>query len=475
MEPRNITLKALATNPIDEIWQEYGRPSAPKGAILCHDISLAGVSHSHKINNLQNELKAWGARAIVLSMLDEIMWLYNIRGSDVNYNPVAISYAVVTVDKAYLFVDAEKANEKVINHFEKHVEILPYDQIESFLAQESAVGKVVCDPIQLNWKLYRAINSSNLVEKVSPITMLKSKKNDDELRGIRQAHVRDGVALTAFLHWLTNEMRNPDVNITEYDVTVKLEEFRSKMPGHVGPSFSTIAGYGTNGAIIHYKPEKNTAAKLGVDSLFLLDSGAQYNDGTTDVTRTLHFGTPTQRMMDCFTLVLLGHIAIAKVIFPEGTLGSRIDCLARVPLWQHGLDFLHGTGHGVGAFLNVHEGPQGIGFRKRDNEAGFTPGMTTSNEPGYYEDGAFGIRIENVCITVDTKTPNNFNNRRYCCFDTITLAPIQTKLINRGLMTPGDLEWVNNYHKQVRETLLPLMQTHFPESVDYLIEQTQPI
>lgn len=491
LSAKNIKLMPTEGNPIDEVWIKEGtKPASPRGMLRIHDIGLSGKSHVTKIADLQSKLATLKVNAIVVSMLDEIMWLFNIRGSDVSYNPVAICYAVVTADKAHLFIDKEKVASEVIDHLGETVAIHPYESIEEFIKTlKENDGRIACDPMQLNWRLYRAIasdstntgssasSSPSIHEMVSPLTLAKSIKNESELQGIREAHIRDGVALTAFLCWLENHVRNNTdaVPFTEYDVAVKIEEFRSKMQHHVGPSFTTIAGYGTNGAIIHYKPEKETAAPLGKDSLFLLDSGAQYLDGTTDVTRTLHFGTPTQRMIDCFTMVLKGHITLARVVFPEATTGSSIDCLARVPLWSSGLDFNHGTGHGVGAFLNVHEGPQGISFRKRENEVGFYAGMTTSNEPGYYEEGAFGIRIENVCITVEANTPNHFRGKKFCCFETVTLCPIKSTLINKSLLDPADIQWFNDYHKRVRDTLLPHMTTHFPEAVDYLLKETEPI
>ncbi|CAE7736177.1 AMPP [Symbiodinium microadriaticum] len=246
------------------------------------------------------------------------------------------------------------------------------------------------------------------------------------------------------------------------------------MDHHVSPSFDTISSYGPNGAVIHYKPSKENCAKVGCTSLYLCDSGAQYLDGTTDVTRTMHFGTPTQRMKDCFTYVLKGHIALATAVFPEGMIGSRLDTIARAPLWSAGLDYNHGTGHGVGSYLCVHEGPQGIGFRRRvGGEEGFRCGMTVSNEPGYYEDGAFGIRIETICITVPVNTENCFNADRYCGFETITMCPIQQKLINTALLSDKEIEWVNRYHAEVRLKLMPVMQHFFPEAVDFLVKETE--
>jgi len=374
LKAKGITLKPVEENFVDFVWGSVSQQPAAPNAAVAINTTYAGCSHAEKISAVQKKLSSTPATCFVVSMLDEIVWLFNIRGADVSFNPVVISYAVVTLTEAHLFVDRNKLSDAVVQHLGSSVVLHAYDEIESFLTKTAMTpGNVVAaDPLQLNWRLCKAAappsGGSPLHRMTSPITLAKSIKNEAELNGIRSAHIRDGAALTAFLHWLETTVKAAPHSITEFDVAVKIEEFRKKAGQHVSPSFDTIAGYGKNGAIIHYKPEAKTAATLGVDSLFLLDSGAQYLDGTTDVTRTLHFGTPTQRMVDCYTMVLKGHIALARAVFPESTLGSRIDALARQALWSAGLDYNHGTGHGVGAFLNVHEGPQGIGFRKRDNE-----------------------------------------------------------------------------------------------------------
>lgn len=355
---KGITLTPTQlVNPIDAVWNTVGggTPAPPSAAVVVHD--AAGQSHESKIAAIQTKLRDTQATALVLSMLDEVVWLFNIRGADVEFNPVVLSYCVITLEGAHLFIDKSKLSEEVVRHLGPGVEVHPYESVEDFLV---GLGQTVAvDPAQLNWRLCRAIGPDKTLHMTSPVTLAKARKNETELAGIRAAHIRDGAALTAFLHWLEGTVKAKPGSITEFDVAVKIEEFRQQVPQHVSPSFSTIAGYGSNGAIIHYKPELATAAALGTDSLFLLDSGAQYLDGTTDVTRTLHFGEATPRMRDCYTMVLKGHIALARAVFPEGTLGSRIDALARMALWSQGLDYNHGTGHGVGAFLNVHEVHEG--------------------------------------------------------------------------------------------------------------------
>ena len=483
LKGKGIALKMVeGGNPVDAVWNALGKqPAAPSAAVTVN-AKFAGQSHEEKIAAIQLKLKSTpkSPSCFVVSMLDEIVWLFNIRGADVDYNPVVLAYAVVlAVGGAHLFIDASKLSKEAVEHLGPSVTLHPYEDVETFLRTYTSQtpGAVVgVDPSQLNWRLCRSLGPSAIHHMVSPLTLAKAIKNPVELDGIRAAHVRDGVALTAFLHWLETTVKAKPLSITEYDVAVKIEEFRGKMSMHVCPSFPTIAGYGPNGAIIHYKPEKDTAAAIGTDGLFLLDSGAQYQDGTTDVTRTLFFGAPAsapQRVKDCYTLVLKGHIALARAVFPETTLGSRLDALARTALWTAGLDYNHGTGHGVGAFLNVHEGPQGIGFRKRDNEVGFFIGMTTSNEPGYYEENAFGIRIENVCITVNANTPNKFGGKEFCALETVTMAPIKTSILNLDLLDDAEIAWLNTYHEKVRNALEPLIKKSFPEALDYLITETQ--
>jgi len=519
---KGIVLKAIVDqrNPVDVVWEAHGaRPAAPCAAMTIQDVAtLAGKSHLDKISEVRAAMQksSTSVQAFVVTMLDEIVWLLNVRGADVDFNPVTISYVVVTMQHGtHFFVDGGKLSEVVRAHLGDQITVHSYDAIDSFLAdfikqpatavavqnsngkgeeeEKAAVAqastpsppplpevaaastnKVGMDASQINWRLSLVLGEA-AVPMTSPITLAKSLKNECELNGVRQSHIRDGAALTAFLHWLEVTVKAAPLSITEFDVAVKIEEFRQKIPHHVSPSFSTIAGYGSNGAIIHYKPEQATAAALGTDSLFLLDSGAQYRDGTTDVTRTVHFGEPTQRMKDCYTMVLKGHIALATVVFPEGTHGSRLDTLARTSLWTAGLDYNHGTGHGVGAYLNVHEGPQGIGFRRRENEVGFFEGMTTSNEPGYYEEGAFGIRIENVCITVKAETQNNFGGKKFCAFETVTMTPIKTSLINLDMLNEAEKKWLNTYHAQVRAHLTPLVANMFPDALDYLVRETEPI
>lgn len=473
LEPSGIQLVPLDSNPVDAVWDN--RPNSPVSTMRVHELCYAGVTHQEKIKHVQRYIEEVGAVAMVISMLDEIAWLLNVRGADVAYNPVLIAYVVVTIESAHLFINKKKIDHIAAQHLAGVAVVHEFSEVEAFVTAQAQSGRVLVDPTQLNWKLHSVIGDA-VMEKTSPITLSKSLKNEAELAGFRDCHIRDGAALTAFLHWLETTVTDPAGEpITEYGVTLKIEEFRAKDPMHVCPSFATIAGYGANGAIIHYSPAEGSSATLGTDAPFLLDSGAQYLDGTTDVTRTVHFGTPTDWQRQCFTLVLKGHMNLARAVFPEDTLGSRLDSLARTPLWSVGLDYNHGTGHGVGAYLNVHEGPQGISFRVKANETGFKRSMTISNEPGYYEDGAFGIRVESLCITVEAPTAHRFLGRTFCAFETVTMAPIQQKLVALDLLEDAELAWLNEYHRVVREKLLPVMQERFPDSVDYLLRETEPL
>jgi len=468
LSTRQIAIKSVDVNPVDRVWAASGgRAACPREPVRLHPTEKSGRSRVEKISELRAAIEKNGAGACILSMLDEVAWLLNLRGNDVEFNPVFMSYVLVTASSVQLFTDLSRVPAEVRSDLEKDgIELLSYEAVESVLTSTASARKVLADDTQLNMRLYTAIGS-NAVTKASPVTLAKSIKNSVEMDGFRQCHIRDGAALTAFLCWLEGAVLACEP-VTEFTAAEKLETFRGRLSGHVSPSFATIAGFAANGAIIHYKPERETASSLSVDGMFLLDSGGQYCDGTTDVTRTVHWGEPSDHMKMCYTRVLQGHIALATAIFPEGTLGSRLDALARYPLWSCGLDYNHGTGHGVGSHLNVHEGPQGIGFRKRDREEGFKAGMTISNEPGYYEDGAFGIRIETVCLCVEKDTPHRFGNQKFLGFETVTMTPISTKLVVPELLTAKEREWLNAYNAEVRSKLAPLITAQFPEASSYL-------
>jgi Xaa-Pro aminopeptidase len=316
---------------------------------------------------------------------------------------------------------------------------------------------------------------SGCIEARSPILYAKAIKTEAEIEGFRKCHIRDSIALCKYFAWLEEELVvKKNANISEVDGADKLEEYRKELSDFMGLSFDTISGSGSNGAIIHYKPEKHSCSKISVDEMYLCDSGGQFMDGTTDVTRTMHFGTPTDYEKETFTRVLKGHIQLDMAVFPQGTTGYILDVLARTSLWKAGLDFRHGTGHGVGSFLNVHEGPQGIAYRISCNDTPLEAGMTVTNEPGYYEDGKFGIRIENVMIVKQVKTPYLFGDRPYLGFEHVTVVPIQTKLIKKELLTSEELNWINDYHAYVFEKVSGHLDAS-SAAYRWLLKETKPL
>jgi len=466
-------------NPVDSIWGD-SQPLHDPNPVLIHDIKYSGLSVSEKLDKIRQTMKnEKETDALLLTALDEVCWVYNIRGSDIQYNPVVISFCLIKMDEAFLFIDSEKLSDEVKSHLESaHVRILPYSS--TYLAKVThSLDSIYVDPNVCNYALYLSLTKYRdgipltIKEGPSPVNLMKAIKTKEEQESMKEAHIRDGAALTAFLAWLDYEVKVEGRNdvYTEYTIAEKLEWFRSQQDKFVSLSFATISSIGSNGAIIHYKPSENTCKTINDRELILLDSGGQYLDGTTDVTRTFHLGVPSDREKFAFTLVLQGHIALASAIFPDGTMGSKLDILARLPLWKYGLDYKHGTGHGVGAFLNVHEGPQSISYKKRAYEEGLMEGMITSNEPGYYETGAFGIRIESLVTAVKKDEAGAGDN---IGFETITMAPIQQQMINMEMLTSQEKQWLNNYHKEVREKLEPLLKEN-QLALDYLYRETEPI
>ncbi|KAL3843959.1 hypothetical protein ACJIZ3_001362 [Penstemon smallii] len=488
------------SNLVDEIWKE-SRPKPPNRHIRVHDMKYAGVDVASKLSSLRSELTYAGSSAIIISMLDEIAWLLNLRGGDVPHSPVMYAYLIVEIDGAKLFINDAKINLEVMNYLKNAgIELRPYESILSEIESLAEKGaclwldtssvsaaivstyKSACDKYsgnagEVNRKKRTLPNvpvsqscGPTAVYKSSPISMAKAVKNEAELQGMRNSHLRDAAALAQFWAWLEDEISN-NVVLTEVDVADKLLEFRSKQDGFVDTSFDTISGSGANGAIIHYKPEPDSCGIVDAEKLFLLDSGAQYIDGTTDITRTVHFGEPSSWQKECFTRVLQGHIALDQAVFPENYPGFVLDAFARSSLWKIGLDYRHGTGHGVGAALNVHEGPQSISFRF-GNMTPLLKGMVVSNEPGYYEDHAFGIRIENLLYIKEVNTPNRFGGTEYLGFEKLTFVPIQTKLVDLSLISSTELDWLNDYHKQVWEKVSPLLDG---SALQWLWNNTRPL
>ncbi len=442
---KNISIQSV--DLIDAIWTE--RPPLPNNLLEIYDEKYAGKSAQEKLKSVRTEMQKVDANVYILASLDEIAWLLNIRGSDVNFNPLVISYVVVENNSVNLFIDEQKLDSKAKEYLDSiGVSVEPYSSITEFLSQLDAQSKVLFDANRLNQSLFEALpTTAKIIETLSPVTLQKSIKNEIEIEGIRQAMIKDGVALTQFFMWLEN---NIDQSITEFTAGEELLKFRAQQALAKGPSFGTICGYAANGAMNHYSAKKDTAAVLGREALVLIDSGGQYLDGTTDITRTMKFSEPTEKEKTDYTLVLKGMIALSSAKFPHQTRGSQLDILARQFLWQNGLNFGHGTGHGIGHYLCVHEGPQSI--RTDENPTVLQEGMIVSNEPGMYRDGEYGIRIENLILV--RKTEKTAFGTFYD-FETLTLFPIDTNLIDTTLLTTMEKDWMNNYHQMVYDRLSP--------------------
>ncbi|EJD43382.1 Creatinase/aminopeptidase [Auricularia subglabra TFB-10046 SS5] len=473
LKPRRSELVPLTNNLVDAVWTD--RPARPQNPVFALDIKYTGKSSADKLADLRKHIADKKFSAHVVTALDEIAWLFNLRGSDIDFNPVFFAYAVVTLSETLLFADIKDAS--VVP---EGVTLRPYADIWGYLKELGGSASITKGaPVLLGPRTSLAVSNAVGKEKVKtdrpPITEAKAIKNETEIEGFRQSHIRDGSALVRYFAWLDKQL-NAGVRITESEAADKLEEFRSKLDLFKGLSFTTISSTGPNGAIIHYSPDPKDCAVVRLDQVYLCDSGAQFLDGTTDTTRTWHFGTPTEEERRAFTRVLQGHIAIDTAVFPEGTTGYKLDPFARRPLWEDGLDFRHGTGHGVGHFLNVHEGPHGIGVRKAYDDTALKAGMTVSNEPGYYADGRFGIRIEDIVIVQKANTPNNFGDAGYLKFEHVTMCPKHRKLIDVSLLSPKERAWVDDYHREVFEKVSPLLQgEEDKEALAWLKAETQPL
>jgi Xaa-Pro aminopeptidase len=476
LAPRRIKLKPLASNPIDRVWGK-ARPAPPQGAVIVHPLKYAGKSAEDKLGAIQATLKRDGQDAVVLTFPPSICWLFNIRGSDVAHNPVVLAFAIVPASgKAELFIDPAKIDREAKAHLAPLAKLSDPKTLAERLTALKTAGKTVrlssAAPAWFHGKLKggqgggQGGGKGRVVRANDPCVLPQARKNAAEIKGSRAAHRRDGAAMARFLAWLDREA--PSGRIDEIAASKRLEDLRAETQALKEISFPTISGAGPNGAIVHYRVTTATNRALRPGELYLVDSGAQYLDGTTDVTRTVAIGTPAREMCERFTLVLKGHIAIATARFPKGTRGVDLDPFARRALWEAGLDFDHGTGHGVGSYLCVHEGPQSIG------KAGMTPlepGMIVSNEPGYYKVDAYGIRIENLeLVTPPAKVPGG--ERELMAFETLTLVPIDRRLVVADLLSAAEVAWLDAYHARVRETIGPELGPH---DRAWLERATQPL
>jgi Xaa-Pro aminopeptidase len=468
---KGAELVAVPRNPIDAIWADKPEPS--RARLIVHPDLYAGKSAAAKRQEMADWLKEQKADAAVLAALDSIAWTFNIRGQDVEHTPVALSFAVVQADgTADLFVASEKIGPDVRQHLGNGVRIHERHEFETWLAglQDRVVA---VDPERSVAAIFDALDKAGarILSRRDPAVLPKAIKNEVEIAGHKAAQARDGAALVRFLHWLSVEAPKGDVD--ELKAAARLQEFRQAGGDLRDLSFDTISGAGPNGAIVHYRVTEETNRPIEMDSLYLVDSGGQYPDGTTDVTRTVAIGTPTAEMRDRFTRVLKGHIAVARALFPDGTRGSQLDSFARQYLWAAGIDYAHGTGHGVGSFLAVHEGPQriaAVGSSQAGGDEPLKPGMILSNEPGYYKTGEYGIRIENLVLVVPREVAGA--EKKMLGFETLTFAPIDRNLIEVAMLTPEERAWVDDYHARVVEVVGPKLDG---EALSWLEAQCRPL
>jgi Xaa-Pro aminopeptidase len=447
-------LIAVTENPIDIAWKD--QPALPSARIIPHDVNFAGKSSNKKRKEVAAALADAGADTALITAPPSLAWLFNIRGHDVSRSPLPLGRALINKDgTAILFVAPEKTGNDLPEYLGDDVDLRAETDVASALEKLGASGLTVAIDPALTPSKYvddLAQAGAKIVELVDPCALPRAVKNKTEIEGARAAHIRDGGAVTQFLHWLDTNAQNGEID--EITAAKKLEGFRTQTGELRDLSFDTISGAGSNGAICHYRVSTQTNIPLDRGTLYLIDSGGQYRDGTTDITRTVPIGEPTDEMRDRFTRVLKGHIALATMKFPAGTTGHQLDAIARKPLWDAGLDYDHGTGHGVGSFLGVHEGPQRIA--KAPNSQALKPGMILSNEPGFYKAGEFGIRIENLIVVTQAK-PVPGGEREMMEFETITLAPIHLDLVVTELLTEFERNWLNDYHARVRNTLATLL------------------
>lgn len=457
-----LQLVAVARDLVDAVWENP--PAIPSTPLEVHELKYSGESVASKLKSVRKEMKARNVTAHVLNELDAIAWLFNMRGRDVEYNPVFVSYAIIKEKTAHLYVDLAKVTPAVRKHLGKNVQIHRYDSFGDAMKKlGKSRGKVwVHDATASQW-MFSLLGKGEFVTERSPITLLKAMKIPAQIRGMKSAHVRDGVAMVKFLSWVDANIGK--IPMSELSLEVELERSRSASSLYRGPSFSPIIGYGANGAVVHYRAVQATSKQVKARGLMVVDSGGQYPDGTTDITRVVPCGTPTREQKENFTRVLKGHIAIVTTPFPKGTRAVQLDTLARRSLWMAGLNYGHGTGHGIGHYLCVHEGPASIAIRF-PNEV-LQPGMVLSNEPGFYKSGEYGIRIENLVYVTEDKARPGFLK-----FENLTMCPIDTRLIEAKYLTDHERKYLNDYHAEVRKLLGTKLRG---PAKTWLLKMTRPI
>lgn len=464
-ELRKLGGLTLRTNldPLKTIWTN--RPEIPTNKVELQPLELAGEETRHKIERIRMALRAVHADGTLVSTLDDVAWTLNLRGSDVECNPVFVAYLLIEQQRTTLYINKEKLTNEVYNYLlSQQIDVEDYADVTKGLANYSEYN-ILLDPNTTNYTLAKMVKCQEIVTKPSPVPALKAVKNEAEIRGFRNAMLKDGIAMVKFLKWLKPAVEAG--NETEMSLDDKLTSLRAEQPLFKGKSFETIVGYEAHGAIVHYEATPETNIPMKPHGLVLIDSGGQYQDGTTDITRTIALGDTTPEQRTAYTLVLKGFINFAMLKFPDGATGTQLDATARLPLWREGMNYLHGTGHGVGAYLNVHEGPHQVRMQWRP--APFHAGMTVTDEPGLYVEGLFGIRIENTLLTTPYRsTPFG----EFLQFSSLTLCPIDTAPIERSMLTIDELSWLNNYHRTVYNTLAPHLDS---EHTEWLKDATKPL
>ena len=452
VESSGASLIAVDANPIDAVWSD--QPAEPMDMAVLHDIKYTGRSAADKRADIADILKSKKADSAVITQLDSVAWAFNIRGTDVENTPVTHAFALMHADEtADLFINAAKINDEIREALGNAVRVRPREEFYVAMGEMASAGKsVLVDKVTNNAKVFNALEGATLVEGDDPCILPKAIKNDVEMQGAKDAHIRDGAAIAEFLAFLDEEA--PKETLDELKAVDILWQYRKRRNILKDTSFDTISGSASNGALCHYRVSEETNLPITKGTLYLFDSGGQYLDGTTDITRTIAVGTPTAEMKDRFTRVLKGHIALSTIKFPKGTAGAALDTVARRPLWEVGLDYDHGTGHGVGSYLSVHEGPQRIG--KGVSSTPIEAGMILSNEPGYYKENEYGIRIENLVLVRKCAENADFE-REMLEFENLTWAPIDLNLVDASIMTAIEINWLNDYHATVSEKLMPIV------------------
>ena len=457
---------------LGEIWQD--RPALPMAQLYAHDAQFVSQSAAEKLAEVRAQMQQIGATHHLISSLDDLAWLTNLRGSDVDYNPVFLAHMIITADKATLYIDSAKVGEDIAKLLDDAgIIVADYDQVQGALSELTPDDLLLLDPNKV------AVGTLNdlgddiaMIEQIAPSSLLKSVKSKEDIEHVREAMRQDGAALCEFFSEFEARL-NKGERLSELDVDSMLIDVRSKQPHYVSPSFPTIAGFNANGALPHYRATEDKFSYLEGDGLLLIDSGAQYQNGTTDITRVVGIGKVNEGQKRDFSLVLKAHIALAKACFPDGIASPLIDAICRAPLWQAQMDYGHGTGHGVGYFLNVHEGPQVIAYSATTPpERAMNVGMISSNEPGLYREGRWGVRIENLVINQPVPTPQETEFGHYLNFETVTLCPIDTRLVNPSLLTQDEIDWLNDYHSHVYNELKGRVKG---EALEWLTERTKAI